>query len=49
MESNDCFKKRKGGAEKAREKNKKKLLLEAKSSKNIQSFFKSRNNEVSLI
>lgn len=36
MESNDCFKKRKGGTEKTRDKNKKKLLLEAKSSKSIQ-------------
>jgi len=48
INNDDSQKKRKGGAEKIRDKNKKKLLLEAKASKSIHSFFKSRDNEVSL-
>jgi len=47
MDGSDCIK-RKGGAEKIRDKKKKILLLEAKASKSITSFFKSQNSEVSF-
>ncbi|XP_025207424.1 uncharacterized protein LOC112603181 [Melanaphis sacchari] len=46
MDETNCSKKRKGGAEKIRDKKKKILLLEAKASKSIESFFKSQNSEV---
>lgn len=42
------MKKRKGGAEKKRDNKQKMLLLEAKTSKNIESFFKTQKNEVSF-
>jgi len=48
MDGSDCGKKRKGGAEKIRDKKKKILLLEAKASKSIKSFFKHQNSEVSF-
>jgi len=48
MDGSDCGKKRKGGAEKIRDKKKKILLLEAKASKSIKSFVKYQNSEVSF-